>query len=35
VHVAHILNKLGFHARTQIAIWAVQHGVSEASSSSS
>src|SRR5207244_4315289 len=26
VHVGHILNKLGFHARTEIARWAVEHG---------
>ena len=26
VHVGHVLNKLGFHARTEIASWAVQHG---------
>ena len=25
VHVGHILNKLGFHARTEIARWVVQH----------
>jgi DNA-binding CsgD family transcriptional regulator len=27
VHVGHILNKLGFHARTEIARWAVEHGL--------
>jgi DNA-binding NarL/FixJ family response regulator len=27
VHVGHILNKLGFHARAQIARWATQHGL--------
>jgi predicted ATPase/DNA-binding CsgD family transcriptional regulator len=26
-HVEHILNKLGFHTRAQIAAWAVQHGL--------
>ncbi len=25
VHVGHILNKLGFHVRTEIATWAIQH----------
>jgi DNA-binding CsgD family transcriptional regulator len=30
-HVAHILNKLGFHTRTQIATWAVQQGLAAAS----
>jgi DNA-binding CsgD family transcriptional regulator len=28
VHVGHILNKLGFHARSEIAAWAVRHGLS-------
>jgi DNA-binding CsgD family transcriptional regulator/tetratricopeptide (TPR) repeat protein len=27
VHVSHILNKLGFHARSEIASWAVRHGL--------
>jgi DNA-binding NarL/FixJ family response regulator len=27
VHVSHILNKLGFHTRAEIANWAVQHGI--------
>jgi DNA-binding CsgD family transcriptional regulator len=27
VHVGHILNKLGFHTRTEIARWAVKHGL--------
>ncbi len=26
-HVANILNKLGYHSRTQIATWAVEHGL--------
>jgi DNA-binding NarL/FixJ family response regulator len=26
-HVANILNKLGFSARTQVAAWAAQHGL--------
>lgn len=26
-HVQHILNKLGFNSRTQIAAWAMQHGL--------
>ena len=26
-HVQHILNKLGFHSRAQIAAWAVEHGL--------
>lgn len=26
-HVEHILNKLGFHSRTQIAAWAGEHGL--------
>ena len=26
-HVEHILNKLGFHARTQVAVWAAEHGL--------
>ena len=25
VHVGHILTKLGFHTRTQIANWVIQH----------
>jgi DNA-binding NarL/FixJ family response regulator len=29
VHVGHILNTLGFHARTEIASWAVRHGLGE------
>ena len=28
-HVAHILDKLGFHSRTQIAGWAVEHQLGE------
>jgi DNA-binding NarL/FixJ family response regulator len=27
VHVSHILNKLGFHTRAEIASWASQHGL--------
>ena len=27
-HVANILNKLGYHSRTQIAVWAVERGLS-------
>ena len=30
-HVQHILNKLGFHSRAQIAAWAVEHGLATAS----
>ncbi|HKX17170.1 MAG TPA: LuxR C-terminal-related transcriptional regulator [bacterium] len=30
-HVQHILNKLGFNSRTQIAAWAVSHGLHPAS----
>ena len=30
-HVQHILNKLGFHARTQIAAWAAEHRLRAAS----
>lgn len=26
-HVQHILNKLGFNSRAQIAVWAVEHGL--------
>jgi len=26
-HVEHILDKLGFASRTQIGVWAVQHGL--------
>jgi hypothetical protein len=26
-HAEHILNKLGFHARTQIAAWVGEHGL--------
>ncbi len=26
-HVSHILRKLGFRSRAQIASWAVQHGL--------
>ena len=26
-HVEHILDKLGFTSRTQIAIWAAEHGL--------
>ena len=29
-HVANILNKLGFHSRTQIAAWTVTHGLATA-----
>jgi DNA-binding NarL/FixJ family response regulator len=25
IHVDHILNKLGFHSRTEVAVWAGQH----------
>jgi predicted ATPase/DNA-binding CsgD family transcriptional regulator len=34
VHVGHILNKLGFHTRTEIARWAVEHGYGDALGSS-
>jgi DNA-binding CsgD family transcriptional regulator len=27
-HVVHILSKLGFGSRTQVAVWAVEHGLS-------
>ncbi|MER3405583.1 MAG: helix-turn-helix transcriptional regulator, partial [Chloroflexota bacterium] len=27
IHVEHILDKLDFHSRAQIAAWAVQHGL--------
>jgi len=27
VHVAHILTKLGFHTRTQLAAWACEAGL--------
>jgi non-specific serine/threonine protein kinase len=27
VHVDHILTKLGFHSRTQLALWAVDRGL--------
>ena len=30
-HVQHILNKLGFNSRAQIAVWAVENGLHEAS----
>ena len=30
-HVQHILNKLGFHSRAQIAAWAVERGLARAS----
>jgi DNA-binding NarL/FixJ family response regulator len=33
VHVGHILNKLGFHMRIEIARWAVTHGLGPDSSS--
>ena len=33
VHVGHILNKLGFHVRSEIASWAVQRGLAGASES--
>jgi DNA-binding NarL/FixJ family response regulator len=26
-HVDHILTKLDLHSRTQVAVWAVQHGL--------
>ena len=26
-HVTHILNKLGFSTRSQVAAWAVEHGL--------
>jgi non-specific serine/threonine protein kinase len=26
-HVANVLNKLGFHSRTQIAAWAAEQGL--------
>jgi DNA-binding NarL/FixJ family response regulator len=29
VHVKHILNKLGFRSRSQVAVWAVAHKVSK------
>jgi DNA-binding NarL/FixJ family response regulator len=28
VHVKHILSKLGFRSRAQVAVWAVEHGLS-------
>jgi non-specific serine/threonine protein kinase len=28
-HVEHILSKLGLRSRTQVAAWAVAHGVAE------
>jgi DNA-binding NarL/FixJ family response regulator len=28
-HVANILSKLGFNSRTQIAVWAVEKGLSK------
>ncbi len=31
-HVQHILNKLGFHSRAQVAAWAVERGLATASS---
>lgn len=31
VHVQHILNKLGFHSRAQIAVWVVEHGLVKSS----
>jgi non-specific serine/threonine protein kinase len=30
-HVQHILNKLGFSSRAQIAVWAMENGLHEAS----
>jgi DNA-binding CsgD family transcriptional regulator len=33
VHVTHILNKLGYHTRAEIANWAVQHGLGPISTS--
>ena len=33
VHVSHILNKLGFYSRVEIASWAVQHELSQTSDS--
>jgi DNA-binding CsgD family transcriptional regulator len=29
IHVGHILNKLGFHVRAEVAIWAVRHGLGD------
>ena len=29
-HVAHILGKLGFTSRAQVAVWAVEHGLTPA-----
>ncbi len=29
-HVAHILNKLGLRSRAQLAVWALEHGLSPA-----
>jgi non-specific serine/threonine protein kinase len=26
-HVEHVLNKLGFHSRAEVAAWAAQHGL--------
>jgi DNA-binding NarL/FixJ family response regulator len=26
-HIEHILNKLGFTSRTQIGVWAAEHGM--------
>ena len=31
-HVVHILDKLGFRSRAQVAAWAVEHGLLRASS---
>jgi DNA-binding NarL/FixJ family response regulator len=28
-HVQHVLNRLGLRSRTQIAAWAVEHGLTE------
>jgi DNA-binding NarL/FixJ family response regulator len=27
IHVVHILSKLGFRSRTQVAVWAAKHGL--------
>jgi hypothetical protein len=31
VHVKHILNKLGFRSRSQVAVWAAEHGFTHTS----
>jgi DNA-binding NarL/FixJ family response regulator len=34
VHVKHILSKLAFRSRSQVAVWASQHGLDQSISSS-